>query len=70
MDIDALHADVDTIDARSFQGPANDLPFSGERQTVAASVARPRGGAGAARAVAASTHGERPRRRSAAATAC
>ena len=31
----------------------NDLPFSGERQTVAASVARPRGGAGAARAVAA-----------------
>ena len=31
----------------------NDLAFSGERQTVAASVARPRGGAGAARAVAA-----------------
>ena len=35
----------------------NDLPFSGERRTVAASVARPRGGAGAARAVAASAYG-------------
>jgi len=33
---------------------ANDLPFSGERRTDATSVARPRGGAGAARAVAAS----------------
>jgi len=32
----------------------NVLPFSGERRTVAASVARPRGGAGVARALAAS----------------
>src|SRR5260221_8887298 len=41
---------------RSSGGPSNDLPFSGERRTVASSVARPRGGAGAARAVAASAH--------------
>src|SRR2546427_5990311 len=34
----------------------NDLPFSGERRTVAASVTRQRGGAGTARAVAAQAH--------------
>jgi hypothetical protein len=37
----------------------NVLPFSGERRTVAASVARPRAGSGAARAVAASAPFER-----------
>src|SRR3989475_7481110 len=35
---------------------SNDLPFSGERRTVAASVTRQRGGAGVARAVAAQAH--------------
>ena len=41
----------------SFSRLPNDLPFSGERRTDAATVPRPRGGAGAARAVAASENG-------------
>jgi len=48
---------------------ANVLPFSGERRTVGLIVPRPRGGAGAARAFAATLPSRGRHRRSAAATA-
>src|SRR5206468_12980704 len=44
------------LDDSHRRSQANDLPFSGERRTVAASVTRQRGGAGTARAVAAQAH--------------